>query len=457
MILRDLPRTHLDRLAPALLADHTLIILVSATADGDWAVAAAWDVARAAAADRRVALVDLQLEHPSLDARADDVSAEGIVDAFEFGVSLTHVARQQTPASLHFIPVGTAPSSPAAVWGNPRWERLRRGFATEGALLLAYAPAYALPQLATRPDGILVLAPRGYDPETQPLPALERAGVAILGVVRDSPQPSAPPSTTIERRSSTGDRWPLMPDRVWTAHLGRRTTDDRLRLRHAWQRRAVLAGAVALVVVVTFALRSPSAERRAPSTATDETVDADAPSAERRAPSAEGRRPTSPRADTLFYSAQVAAFSNLEQAMSHAAGLDESHRPAIVTPVAVGRNATVWYRVLVGALETADAAQALLGDLWNGGDAVRGQGTILRTPQALQVSLHDNPDDARNSARALRARGVPAYIVAGADGRTHVLVGAFEVPEQAGLVQGLLDESGVTGSLVTRTGLSITR
>jgi len=448
VILRDLPRTYLDRLAPALLADHTLIFLIPATADGDWAVAAAWDVARAAAAGRRVALVDLQLDHPALDARADDATAEGIVDAFEFGVSLTHVARPQTPPTLHFIPVGTAPSSAAAVWGNPRWERLRRGFEREGALLLAYAPAQALPELAALPDGVIVLAPRGYDPETQPLPALEQAGVAILGVVRDEAADAPYPAPPRSGGRPTGDRWPATDDRIWTAHLIRPSAvEGRHRGRFPpWRRGAAIGGAVVLLAILVLTFRSPGTERRAP-VAVDRSGEADTPSAGRRAPAT----------DTLFYSAQVAAFSDLDQAMAHAAEIDGPGRPAFVTPIVVGRNANLWYRVLVGALETAEAAQALLRDLWAGGDAVRGQGTILRTPQALEVSVHPDPDDARDATRALRARGVPAYIVPGPDGGARVLVGAFEAPEQARLADSLLAAAGVTGALVTRTGLSITR
>jgi cell division septation protein DedD len=468
VILRDLPRTHLDRLAPALLADHTLILLVPATADGDWAVAAAWDVARAAAAGRRVALVDLQLEQPALDARADVAAAEGIVDAFEFGVSLTHVACPQHPATLHFIPVGTAPSSAAAVWGNPRWERLRRGFEREGALLLAYAPAHALRELAARPDGVLVLAPRGYDPETQPLPALQQAGIAILGVVRDDPAPARRPAPL-----PTGyDGRPPAVEPIWTAHLsresarraardvGRRVMGGERRFGSPLQRGAVVGGAVVLIAILIFTLRPPGAERRAPSAGESPGTEGQAPSTE-APPSAERQASSTPQsappADTLFYSAQVAAFSQLEQAMAHAAGLEEPGRPAFVTPVVVGRNATLWYRVLVGALETADAAEALLRDLWSSGDAVRGQGTILRTAQALEVGAHADPGDARAAARALRARGVPAYIVPGPDGGARVLVGAFETPDQARVADSLLARAGVSGSLVTRTGLSITR
>lgn len=419
MTLRELPRPHLSRLAPALFADHTFLVLVPATADGDWAVAAAWDVARAAAGgDRRVALVDLHLERPVLDARAAPTGGEGIVDAFEFGASLNHVAVPQEPATLHFIPVGTLPSSAAAVWGHARWERLRRGFAREGALLLAYTPAHALPHLAARPDGAVVLAPRGYDPDTQPLPGLESVQLPIVGVVRDAPADAA--------RAT-----PVAPIRATPAGAARRTIRGRFRLL------AVVAGGAAIVLAAVW-FRSPLAPPSA------------APTTEPTVPAPDISDP-----DTLFYVVQVAAFSRMDQALDHAARLEGPDRPVTVTPVRLGRRETVWYRVLVGGAPTAAASRRLLEDLWAGGLVDRGQGTILRTPHALEVAAVP-AGEAGDTVRALRRRGLPAYIVPGSGGTARVLIGAFEAPEQARIADSLLRAAGVAGTLVTRTGLSVT-
>src|SRR5206468_751168 len=67
MSARPLPRSRLDNLIPPLVDGHALVALVPATGDLKWATAAAWDVARAAAQHgRRVALVDLWIEDPTL-------------------------------------------------------------------------------------------------------------------------------------------------------------------------------------------------------------------------------------------------------------------------------------------------------------------------------------------------------------------------------------------------------
>src|SRR5207247_978942 len=95
MSARPLPRSRLDNLIPPLLDGQSLVALVPATGDLKWAAAAAWDVARAAAQHgRRVALVDLWIEDPTLHEVVGLAPTEGIVDAFEYGVSLTKAAHE---------------------------------------------------------------------------------------------------------------------------------------------------------------------------------------------------------------------------------------------------------------------------------------------------------------------------------------------------------------------------
>ncbi len=71
--------------------------------DPQWAAKAAWDIPRIAARDgRRVALVDLCLENPALHETVGLQATEGIVDAFEYGVSLNKAAHttRRTGAAL---------------------------------------------------------------------------------------------------------------------------------------------------------------------------------------------------------------------------------------------------------------------------------------------------------------------------------------------------------------------
>ena len=94
--------------AASLFADRWVIAITSLAEDSDWATAAAWSVARAAAeTGRRTALIDLCLDEPKLHTQATRPLDTGIVDAFLFGASLQHVASQDENPNLHFIGVGT--------------------------------------------------------------------------------------------------------------------------------------------------------------------------------------------------------------------------------------------------------------------------------------------------------------------------------------------------------------
>jgi hypothetical protein len=118
-----------------------------------------------------------------------------------------------------------------------------------------------------------------------------------------------------------------------------------------------------------------------------------------------------------------------------------------VTPVQVG-NQGVWYRVLVGALQDAHAADSVLQDLWQNGVLERPQGTILRAPQAFRLRA------SRGDLAGLRARGIPAYIVLALDRTDQVYVGAFDLAEQARAIDSLLTAADLSGTLVRRTGFS---
>src|SRR5205809_5586996 len=121
--------------------------------------------------------------------------AEGIVDAFEYDVSLTKAAHEID--HVFFIAAGTATSHAGELFANPRWRRLHGGFRVEGALLLLYLSAGALARLSAVPDGLLVLSPDGFEPESsigQGIRAAMERGIPLLGVVRERWTPVATPA-----------------------------------------------------------------------------------------------------------------------------------------------------------------------------------------------------------------------------------------------------------------------
>ena len=407
---RQLPLSRLGHLVPPLVDDAALVALMPVTDDLQWAAKAAWDIARIAARDgRRVALVDLCLEHPALHEITGLASTEGIVDAFEYGVSLNKAAHEVT--GVFIIPAGSDTANPAEVYGHARWRKLHAGFRSEGALLLAFLPASGLAQLAADPDGVIVLAPEGVTAEF----AIGR-DVPLLGVVRDRWLPStgggriSPPMTVpVVAEPRRGPRVVLAALLVAALAVG------------GW---ALLARARESALVAP-----PAAPLSTPSTTST--------------PSTNLHRQPVAVPDTLGWTVQLAAYASLDKALAHADRLAaDAGVPALVTPVRQsGNRGTVWYRVLAGSYATRAAAGDARTQLWRRGIAGEGIGDLLLAPYSYHAPAGATLD-------MLRRRGLPA--VRWSSGV--ILLGAFEAPEQAAFTQAALKRAGVRANLLPRMG-----
>src|SRR5881409_3761495 len=429
MSARPLPRSRLDNLIPPLLDGQSLVALVPATGDLKWAAAAAWDVARAAAQHgRRVALVDLWIEDPTLHEVVGLAPTEGIVDAFEYGVSLTKAAHEVD--HVFFIAAGAYTAHSGELFGHERWKKLHGGFRVEDALLLLYLSAGALARLSAVPDGLIVLSPDGYEPESsigQGITAVMERGVPLLGVVRERWTPDAAPAS--DPRSVAPP-----PGRVSAAVR---------RPAHRLARPAVVAATLAVGAAGGWGLLARGAEhRRAPTP----VPTSPAPVRARPVAAAPARR-----VDSLPWTVQLAAYARLDKALALADRLAADGVTPFVTPIALDdrRGSTVWYRVLAGAFPTRDSAVGARAGMWKRGLAARGQGDVLRAPYSFALS--DRRGAPALAAATLRARGIPA-VPWGAGSAPRLLVGAFETPEQAGLLETRLKRAGVPATLVTRMG-----
>ncbi|HEX4601412.1 MAG TPA: SPOR domain-containing protein [Gemmatimonadales bacterium] len=434
MTVRALPRSRLDALVPSLVAEQALVALVPATGDWKWAAAAAWDVARAATAgDRRVALVDLWLEAPRLHEMVHLAPTEGIVDAFEYDVSLTKAAHEID--HVFFIPAGTATAHASDLFTSPRWRRLHGGFRVEGALLLLYLSAGALARLSAVPDALIVLSPDGYEPESsigQGITAAMERGIPLLGVVRERWTPGAvraPPPGAVRVSAAATPRRRVRPVVVVLALAAGAAGGWVL-----WARGAEhLPGALGAPP-----LRPAAAPTLTPTPPTPTPTHSRTPS-----PRPTAHIAPSPRRDSLPWTIQFAAYARLDKALALGDRLAAGGLTPFVTPVANDdRRPTVWYRVLAGAYPTRDSALAARARVWRRGLAARGQGAALRAPYAFVISGASPPD-------SLRARGFPAVPWGGTG---QLLVGAFESPEQATLTEARLKRAGIAATLVTRMG-----
>jgi sporulation related protein len=415
MMPRALPRSRLGNLVPTLVDSQALVALVPATADLRWAAEAAWDVARAAVHDdRRVALVDLWIDEPRLHEVVGFTPSDGIVDAFEYGVSLTRAAHEVD--GVFFIAAGSYTSSAGDIFGNARWKKLQAGFRSEKALLLVYLSAGGLARLAAVPDGLFVLSPDGFEPESsigQGIIAATERGVPMLGVVRE--------------------RWTPPPVRAVAEPIpaGQRMARPAPRRRAA--RPVLVAATLAAGVAGGWGLLAldPGRPHIAPARAIPQ-----------RPPPPPSPPPAPLRTDTLAWTVQLAAYGSLQKAFAQVDRLRAKGAETLgsfITPVPLGRG-TVWYRVLLGSYPSRDSAAAARVALWRRRAVSRGQGELLRAPYSLALASAMDLDN-------LRRRGIPALP---GSGNTPTLVGAFESPEQASFTQAQLARAGIQATLITR-------
>jgi hypothetical protein len=423
---RPLPRSRLGNLIPTLVESQALVVLVPASGDLRWAAEAAWDVARAAVhEDRRVALVDLWIEEPRLHEVVGLAPSDGIVDAFEYGVSLNKAAHEVD--KVFFIGAGSYTASAGDVLGHARWKKLHAGFRSEGALLLLYLSAGSLARLAAVPDGLIVLAPDGFEPESsigQGIIAATERGVPMLGVVRERWTPTPAPGL----RESSATRRP-------SGEMPRPVVPRRRAARPVVVAATLAAGAAGGWGLLTHETGDP-------------LIVAQPAVAHRAAtpPAPPSPPPSFPplRTDTLAWTVQLVAYASQERALSVADRLRASNGvDAFVTPVPLGRG-TVWYRVLAGAYPTRDSAVAVRVALWDHKVVPQGRGDVLRAPYSLALASTIDPD-------SLRRRGITVVRTAGSG---PPLVGAFESPEQASLMQAQLTQAGIQATLITRVEIT---
>jgi len=476
---------------PELLGGAALVALVPATADLDAAALMAWNLARiTAASGRRVALVDCHTDEPQLHAAAGEDNHDGIVDVFEYGASLSRIARQQPEPNLYFVPAGTFSPDPAVMAAHPRWRRLSAGFRHEDAVMLLFLPADCLGSLASVLDGMVALAPDGAEAGLASTPEIEAAadaGVPLLAALDDTESfetaaapfarpaqpapaeaaepaaPEAPEPAAVEAEPAleTIEPEPALAvepqsDLAAVAHAPGGDTRlapflRRLRApRPAWGARAAVYGALTLlaaaVLAVTYRRQLGLGDLGLQAPGSGEKPDSAPPLSV-----VPGFRTLTPHAvDTLPFAVQVSAWTSLVFALDAGDALEARGFTPIVAPVRLGGR--LWYRVYTGPVATQDGADSLLDSVWAAGlDRPRTAVPVL-APLSLALKRVATAAAARTARARLRTAGIPAFILGQADGSYRLFAGAYTAPEQAGYLDSLVTSTGSAGQLGPRVG-----
>lgn len=416
-----------QRAAPLL---HDIAAAIVLGRDAEATAAVALGVAKACAAERRVAVADL-IGGVSLLTPLDDQA--GLLECLRDGIAVSEIGQPLADApDVYLLPAGRGPIAERWVFESARWDRLVGGFREVDALLLIVAQAGApgLERLIERVDGVVAVD----------LPPAVLRSLPLIATV-DHPEPELPPIPGTPALGSP---------RVVAAAAPRRKIG-----------RWIVAAALTLAAGGFAAHRYwPSAppEELAPTLAGDSAAAA-APGA---SPAAAEATPATDftlgpvvnpedSAAARRFSVELVAANSLSGANSGLTSRGDPYPIPTVAPVLLGSAPTVWYRAMVGAWATKAEAEAWL-EREQALGLVRGSvGRVVEAPFALQ--LFEGPrEEALVQSTRLDGEDVRVYVFATDDGRVRVMAGAFETASQALWFAAQLHGRGLSPQLAYRTG-----
>jgi hypothetical protein len=439
------------RIGATLDAFHAIVVVGT---DPEATAEAALGIARVQAVHRRVALGDLLGEAPPIQALVRGDDPHGLVDSFEYGVSLSKIA-QQVPESgeLFVMPTGTGPVDYEELFGSDRWRRLIAGFRKEGALLILAAPADApmVHALVDVSDGAVIVGDV-VPPEVSVAQSLawvrQRRGGAPAPAADAVPVPEAEATRTGALLDSAGSNGP-----------------------NRW-----IGGVVALLVLTALAYWGGSAysQRRAVQRAAADSAAREAAARVRVTDSIARIRRDSITRDSLARlegsaadSFPVYAPANPEDsaaAVGYAILLSKYNTKSGAILDLFGRFARLpaptygmetpsrFYLLLAGAFPSRAAAESLLVRLRVQGTLARDFGSVDRYPLAFLVDPGISPREAPARLNRYHARGLPVYGLRQPNGSVRLYYGAYANAEQAALAVPQVREAGMRPMLVYRIG-----
>jgi hypothetical protein len=420
------------RLGAALDHFHAVVVV----GHDDIATArVALGVGRAQATRRRVVVGDLLGEAAPFQDLLQTDDPHGLSDSFEYGISLGKVTHEVHGAGrLAVVPSGTAPIDYERLLVDPRWPRIASTFRETGGLLVLAAPGDVpgIERLVAATDGAVLVG--------DTLPARLPAARVVRTIREPRPRQSG-------RRSGAAV---VATVRSW------------------YQRRLIGAGVgVALTLVlagfgVWIAQRpldhSVARPITPPDTSRNPAVMLGSGASMVAAGSVTGPshvsvpRPANPRdsAGASAWSVELKSFATQAGAVMELEAQQSVLPAATFAPMVDGD--VRWFPLIGGAYPDSAGAAALLGTLRAHGMLRTNWGQVKRRPLALMVQQQLAADSATAAATAFVERGLPVYALRQADGSATLYAGAFETPEQSTLLAEVLRASGLTPTLVYRTG-----
>ena len=437
-------------LGQSLRRFHAVVV---AGSDPDATAEVAFGIAETQSAGRRVILGDLS-NNPRFIV---DDDPHGLVDAFDYGISLGRVSRAvDGNPNLHVVPTGNLAPDFAELLAHPRWSRLFTAFTESDQLLVLTVPlsAQGIDDVVHQLDGLILvdgLAPARVEATKVianvvlppiPLPRLSQ-------VTPSEPRPATPRPKSSRPPGNAPARQPIRPSVAQSQPAPRRQTT----VIQAFAKPAGYgAGLSILAVLIAFWLFNQPFGDNEPRSG----IPGPLPRVLGTQQAAPPPKPPDPNevnpADSgaAVYAVRMMSANTQPGAILK---LDEYGTSMPATTFApVEKSARLWFEVLSGAYTTRGGADSLLTSLRAAGRLDSISGVVVRVPYAVLI------DSVRKSATipdliaSLRTRSLPVYALEQRSGWVWVMAGAFETRAQADTYAETIRARGLTADVVLRQG-----
>lgn len=410
------------RSAAPMINNYFAVAVVSS--DPIAAAEVALGMARAEAQHRRTVVGDLVGDLAPLASLVNAEDPHGISDSFLYGISLNSIGRE-VPGEENLVVMlgGTEPVFDEEIIANRRWERLGAGFGEVGALLLlvVQADSPGLSVLLDHLNGVVLV--KDFELPTAP-------GALVLARV------PGPARLTVRRKPGEAEAKKPQPSS---------------KRKYLW----IAAAAVIVVAAAGFAGMRFFAGRQPVARA--ETL------APRRAIVAPAETlyvapPVNPEdaSSAAAFSVEVVAANTAEAANLELRRRGAALPAATVTPVPIGAERAMWYKLIAGAFPVRRQADSLLTALRAIKMLDDSSGSVINAPLALLIdSLPPQSGisaELKKTIASYSTRGINVYALIQRNGGARLYSGAFERTEQAGGLMKILRASGLQPVLAYRTG-----
>jgi hypothetical protein len=396
---------------------------------------------------------------PPLQALVASEDAHGLMDSFNYGVSINRIAHAVAGSEqLFVIPSGTGPLDYEELFQNPRWRRLAAGFRKEGALLLIAAPAEAanVRELVNATDGAVLVG------DTVPMDLPVVLSLAWVRPKRSAviPAPgSVPPAQSVPTGVAPNQPGPAQRRFATTAagialtmlvagaglwFIGRPYFGE----FRPWK--GVASTSPKATVVTAGVLGTDSALRaRRDSIARDSAARLAAPPVPLTDP-ASGLTVANV-ADSASAAAFGLRFESLTNRASAILYLAQKYKNVPAATFGIEPR-TGLFLLTGGAYPTQGGADSLFQQLQTSGLMSSGVGAVVKVPFAFLIQANVPLTDVSSRRTRLVASGLPVYALRQPDGTANLYFGAFDSPQQAAFAIPFVTKATPTPMLVYRIG-----